>query len=162
VYWRDQRGPEVSAATAELSLQATQGGPQLSDVAIAHAALAFEFGSPSEVDEIYRELADVGLGSALSRSTRHGDIGSRPCATPTATTSISTPDIVKATALATCTSIRAPGAPEFLDLVSNTNTHAARTRTGAHEAGLNRDSIPGLNPAVQTETQFGRALPARR
>jgi catechol 2,3-dioxygenase-like lactoylglutathione lyase family enzyme len=128
--------PEVSAATAELSLQATQGGPQLSDVAItvasmkpqanalalivsdiaasvdfyrrlgldfgdvtsahiecelmpgfklmlddaanakvfypdwtrptggAHTALAFEFGSPSEVDEIYRELADVGLGSA--------------------------------------------------------------------------------------------------
>src|SRR5262245_24463042 len=26
----------------------------------AHTALAFEFGSPSEVDEIYRELADVG------------------------------------------------------------------------------------------------------
>jgi hypothetical protein len=27
-----------------------------------------------------------------------------------------------------------PRCPEFLDLVSNTNTHAARTRTGAHEA----------------------------
>jgi uncharacterized glyoxalase superfamily protein PhnB len=30
----------------------------------AHTALAFELGSPSEVDEIYRELVDVGLGSA--------------------------------------------------------------------------------------------------
>ena len=127
VYWRSRREPEVNVATAELSLQATQGGPQLSGVAItvasmkpqanalalivsdiaasvdfyrrlgldfgdvtsahiecelmpgfklmlndaanakvfypdwtrptggAHTALAFEFGSPSEVDEIYRE-----------------------------------------------------------------------------------------------------------
>ena len=31
-------------------------------------------------------------------------------------------------------SSRAPGAQNFLDLVSNTNTHATRTRTGAHEA----------------------------
>jgi hypothetical protein len=35
----DQRGPEVSAATAELSLQATQGGSQLSDVAITVASI---------------------------------------------------------------------------------------------------------------------------
>jgi hypothetical protein len=37
--------------------------------------------------------------------------------------------------------VRAAGARTFLDLVSNTNTHAARTRTGAHEAAPGRSGI---------------------
>ena len=39
---------------------------------------------------------------------------------------------------------RAPGAQNFLDLVSNTNTHAARTRTDAHEI----DGRPGAQSSV--------------
>ncbi len=31
---------------------------------------------------------------------------------------------------------RAPPVPRIFDLVNNTNTHAARTRTGAHEAKI--------------------------
>jgi hypothetical protein len=31
-----------------------------------------------------------------------------------------------------------PRCPEFFDLVSDTNTHAARTRTGTHEASQDR------------------------